>query len=250
LSATGFRPGVLFSFLLTIKMTEKRKITRHKSFLRGVAYFNQDAASTECLVRDISEAGARLELPNSFPRGGDVDIAIPINGKHYKGTVQWQHEQEVGVAFTTIDAALVKSKNVANAKTERVVSSRTGMNTSAAVLIVDDSRTMCLVISELVQKLGFAYVDVAHDGHEALDKLRKGKYGLILSDWEMQPMGGEEFLKETRQDKRIGNIPIVLISAKASRGASRLSGASAYLTKPFKETDLKLAIERAFLLNS
>ena len=118
------------------------------------------------------------------------------------------------------------------------------MNTSLSVLVVDDSRTMTLMISDLVRKLGFTDVDSAHDGHSALDQLRHKQYGLVFSDWEMQPMSGAEFLKEMRQDKKIGKIPVILITAKSGRGASWLAGADAYLSKPFSESDLQIAIKR------
>ncbi len=118
------------------------------------------------------------------------------------------------------------------------------MNTSLPVLVVDDSPTMTHILSDLVRKIGFADVEIAQDGHSALDKLRHKKYGLVLSDWEMQPMSGEELFKEMRQDNMIGAVPIILITATAGRGASWLAGASAYLRKPFNETDLRIAIER------
>ena len=118
------------------------------------------------------------------------------------------------------------------------------MNTPLSVLVVDDSRTMTLLITDLLRKLGYTDIDVAHDGNSALDLMRQKRYGLVLSDWEMQPMSGEEFLKQMRQDKRIGNIPTILITATAGRGASWLAGAGAYLAKPFSETDLQTAIKR------
>lgn len=118
------------------------------------------------------------------------------------------------------------------------------MNTSLSVLVVDDSRTITLMISELLRKLGYTDIDVAHDGPSALDQMRRKRYGLVLSDWEMQPMSGEEFLKEMRQDNKIGNIPTILITGTAGRGASWLAGAGAYLAKPFSEADLQTAIKR------
>jgi two-component system, chemotaxis family, chemotaxis protein CheY len=118
------------------------------------------------------------------------------------------------------------------------------MDTSLSVLIVDDSRAMTHMISDLVRKVGFTDVDVAHDGHSALDRLRQKKYGLVLSDWEMQPMSGEELFKAMRQDTMIGKVPIILITGAAGRGASWLAGAAAYLHKPFSESDLNTAIKR------
>lgn len=118
------------------------------------------------------------------------------------------------------------------------------VNTSLSVLVVDDSRTITLLISDLLQKIGFTDIDIAHDGPSALDRLRQKQYGLVLSDWEMRPMGGEEFLKAMRQDNKIGNIPTILITGTAGRGASWLAGAGAYLAKPFSEADLQTAIKR------
>ena len=119
------------------------------------------------------------------------------------------------------------------------------MNTAIPVLVVDDSHTMGVIISDFLRKLGFADVDVAHDGQSALDRLHDKQYGLVLSDWEMHPMSGEQFLKELRQDNNYRRIPVILITGKSSRGASWLAGASAYLAKPFSEGDFETAIKRA-----
>jgi two-component system chemotaxis response regulator CheY len=93
--------------------------------------------------------------------------------------------------------------------------------------------------------LGFADIDMAEDGETAIEWLSKKRYGLVLSDWEMRPMGGEEFLKVLRQESK---VPVILITATASRDTSRLAGASVYLAKPFEQADLETAIGRALLL--
>jgi two-component system, chemotaxis family, chemotaxis protein CheY len=115
---------------------------------------------------------------------------------------------------------------------------------SLPVLVVDDSRTMTQLISDLVRKARFNDVDAENDGHSALERLRHKKYGLALSDWEMQPMSGEEFVREMRQDRVMGKIPIILITGTAGRGTAWLASAVAYLPKPFSESDLNTAIER------
>ena len=79
---------------------------------------------------------------------------------------------------------------------------------------------MTQLISDLVRKVGFNDVDAENDGHSALQRLRHKKYGLVLSDWEMQPMSGEEFLRAMRQDRAIGKIPIILITGTAGRGTA------------------------------
>jgi two-component system chemotaxis response regulator CheY len=120
------------------------------------------------------------------------------------------------------------------------------VDTTLSVLVVDDSQTVSLVITRHLQKLGFSDIDLAQDGHSALDCVRRKSYGLIISDWEMQPMGGEEFVKLLRQDHRYSNVPVILITAKAGRGASWLVGADAYLAKPFNEREFEAALKSVF----
>ena len=58
------------------------------------------------------------------------------------------------------------------------------------VLVVDDYNTMIRIMHNLLKQLGFEQVDDASDGSTALTKLRKGDYGLVISDWNMEPMTG------------------------------------------------------------
>ena len=117
------------------------------------------------------------------------------------------------------------------------------MDTSLSVLVVEDSTTMSRIIFDQLQKVGFTDIDLAQDGRSALDRMVAKQYGLVLSDWEMQPMSGEQLLKAIRQNHKISKTPVILITATSSRGASWLAGANAYLAKPFNESDLKLAIK-------
>ena len=104
---------------------------------------------------------------------------------------------------------------------------------------------MSMIVSKALRNLGFADINIVHDGQSALSQLRLKRYGLILSDWEMQPMGGEEFLTELKRDPAIGKIPVVVITGQGSRGASWLGGAKAYLGKPFTDRDFETAIKVA-----
>ena len=118
------------------------------------------------------------------------------------------------------------------------------MNTAIPILVVEDSHTVGLVITRHLQNLGFSDIDLAKDGHSALDRARQKHYGLIISDWEMEPIGGEQLIKTLRQDARYAKVPVVLITGTAGRGSSWLAGADAFLSKPFKESDLATAIRR------
>ena len=70
------------------------------------------------------------------------------------------------------------------------------------VLIVDDYKTMLRIIRNLLKQLGFENVEEATDGGMALAKLREKPYGLVISDWNMEPMTGLQLLKEVRADAR------------------------------------------------
>ena len=71
------------------------------------------------------------------------------------------------------------------------------------ILVVDDYKTMIRIIRNLLKQLGFEHVDEAADGSEALKKMREKKYGLVISDWNMEPMTGYELLKEVRADTQL-----------------------------------------------
>ena len=72
------------------------------------------------------------------------------------------------------------------------------VDTSIPVLVVDDYKTMVRIIRNLLKQLGFSDVDDAKDGQEALEKMKIRKYGLVISDWNMEPMTGYELLKSVR----------------------------------------------------
>jgi two-component system chemotaxis response regulator CheY len=72
------------------------------------------------------------------------------------------------------------------------------INLRMPVLVVDDYKTMIRIIRNLLKQLGFANVDEAGDGRAALNMMREKQYGLVISDWNMEPMTGFELLKEVR----------------------------------------------------
>ena len=217
-------------------MSERRAKQRQR-VLKSAKIRLERGGVIDCTIRDISEDGACLRvasalgIPDFFELILDEKILRPCR-------VKWRKETQIGVEFQQEIASATGAQKYSSAGW------RNNMNTSLPVLVVDNSRTMTLLITDFIRKIGFTDVDVVHDGHSALDRLRQKKYGLVLSDWEMQPMSGEELFKEMRQDKMIGNIPIIVITATARRGASWLAGAAAYLHKPFSESDLRTVIER------
>jgi two-component system chemotaxis response regulator CheY len=120
---------------------------------------------------------------------------------------------------------------------------------SMPVLVVDDYNTMIRIIRNLLKQLGFEDVDDASDGSAALAKLREKKYGLVISDWNMEPMTGYELLKEVRADPGLNKTPFIMVTAESKTEnviAAKKAGVNNYIVKPFNAQTLKTKIEAVF----
>ncbi len=121
------------------------------------------------------------------------------------------------------------------------------MDKTTNVLIVDDYKTMLRIIRNLLKQLEFDNVEEASDGQEALAKLRAGNFGLVISDWNMQPMTGLDLLKEVRADARLKETPFIMITAESKTEnvvAAKAAGVSNYIVKPFNAETLRGKIEK------
>ena len=119
------------------------------------------------------------------------------------------------------------------------------MDTSVAVLVVDDYSTMRRIIKNLLNQIGFANVEEADNGATAYDKLRAQKFGLVVSDWNMEPLTGLELLKLVRADNSLKTLPFIMVTAESKTEnviAAKLAGVSKYIVKPFNAETLKAKI--------
>jgi two-component system chemotaxis response regulator CheY len=115
----------------------------------------------------------------------------------------------------------------------------------APVLVVDDYQTMVRIIRNLLKQLGFENVDEAADGREALEKMKKTQYGLVISDWNMEPMTGYELLREVRANEILKPTPFIMVTAESKTEnviAARQAGVNNYIIKPFNAQTLKAKI--------
>ena len=120
---------------------------------------------------------------------------------------------------------------------------------SMPVLVVDDYNTMIRIICNLLKQLGYQNIDNATDGATALAKFRAGRYGLVISDWNMEPMSGYDLLKEVRSDAKLGKTPFIMITAESKTEnviAAKQAGVNNYIVKPFNADTLKHKIEAVF----
>ncbi|MGV8997325.1 MAG: response regulator [Parvibaculaceae bacterium] len=114
------------------------------------------------------------------------------------------------------------------------------------ILIVDDYRTMLRIIRNLLSKLGFSDIDEAADGETALAMLKSRDYGLVISDWNMQPMTGFELLKVVRADTILKTMPFIMVTAESkveNVQAARQAGVNNYIIKPFSAAVLKAKLK-------
>lgn len=110
------------------------------------------------------------------------------------------------------------------------------------VLIVDDYQTMLRILRNLLRQLEFNNVEEAKDGGAALELLRKDPFGLVISDWNMEPMTGIQLLREVRADPKMKAMPFIMITAESKSEnviAAKEAGVSNYIVKPFNAETLK-----------
>jgi CheY-like chemotaxis protein len=114
------------------------------------------------------------------------------------------------------------------------------------ILIAEDNAINQKVIERMVQKLGYP-VDLVANGREAIDALGGSSYSLVFMDCQMPEMDGFEACREIRKLDGGARIPIIAITANAMKGDRErclAAGMDDYVSKPFKQEDLRVVIER------
>jgi two-component system chemotaxis response regulator CheY len=118
-----------------------------------------------------------------------------------------------------------------------------------SVLVVDDSSMMFRMIGEFLRQIGFSDIDHALDGGTALEKMRAKRYGLVLSDWNMQPKTGYTLLRRMRENPATKSTPFIMMTTESRNEfvvAANKAGVNEYLVKPFTAQTLGTKIEGIF----
>jgi chemosensory pili system protein ChpA (sensor histidine kinase/response regulator) len=116
-------------------------------------------------------------------------------------------------------------------------------------LVVDDSITMRKVTRRVLEGYDFEVI-TARDGVDAVEQMRDRVPDLLLLDIEMPRMDGYQVAEHVRADARLRHIPIVMITSRAGkkhRDRGMEAGANAYLSKPYKESELISEVKRLLL---
>jgi two-component system chemotaxis response regulator CheY len=117
------------------------------------------------------------------------------------------------------------------------------------ILVVDDMVTMRRIVKNILKQLGFANVDEAENGQEALQKLRLDTYGFVVSDWNMPVMTGIDMLRAIRADEKLKTTPVLMVTAEAQQSnliEAVQAGVSNYIVKPFTAETLQEKITKIF----
>ncbi len=87
-------------------MSQQRTSIRQKSLLRGIVYFENNPFAADCVVRDLSDSGARLEfLAPPTSGAARLDLQIPVKGERHRCRIIWRSEMEFGVGFVDAPVA-------------------------------------------------------------------------------------------------------------------------------------------------
>ena len=118
------------------------------------------------------------------------------------------------------------------------------------ILIVEDSATTRALIRAVIDELGEYETVEAGSGFEALKMLPQQEYDLIVTDINMPDINGLELINFVRNNPRYNHLPIIIVSTERSEEDKKRGmalGATAYVTKPFKSSELQEVIKKTLV---
>jgi len=114
------------------------------------------------------------------------------------------------------------------------------------ILVVDDMISMRHVMIHMLRDLGYNDIDEASDGVQALDKLNKGTYHLLITDYYMPKIDGKQLLERIRHKESLSDLAVLMVSCEDDKKKikslidAKISG---FIVKPFTSNTLKKQIQ-------
>lgn len=117
------------------------------------------------------------------------------------------------------------------------------------IIFVEDSPTMRRIIMNSLSKIGFEDIMEAENGVDALEKIGDNDFDMVITDWNMPEMNGEELVKELRGRDKFKNTPILMVTTRGMQDDVMTAikmGVNGYVVKPFTPEILKKKISEIF----
>ncbi|MEM8949105.1 MAG: response regulator [Pseudomonadota bacterium] len=114
------------------------------------------------------------------------------------------------------------------------------------VLLAEDEPNIVESLTFLLDRAGFA-VSVETDGRNALDSALQNRPDVLILDVMLPELDGYEVLRQLRSDRRTGELPVVMLTAKGQREDRETAlecGADLFITKPFANSDIIAAVKQ------
>jgi hypothetical protein len=80
-------------------MNDRRSSSRQKSFLQGRIYYNNRRSTVDCLIRDLSDTGAKLKFSEAITVPEAMELYIPNKEEVRRARVEWRSGHDVGISF-------------------------------------------------------------------------------------------------------------------------------------------------------
>lgn len=124
---------------------------------------------------------------------------------------------------------------------------------SLKMLVVDDSKLARRHMLKVLEKLGIKdeQIELAEDGRQAIEKLAVASYDLVLTDYNMPKLDGEELLKYIREHEELLHMPVIMVTSEKNEtklASIKNNGVTAMLDKPFDPPNLKALLEMHILV--
>ncbi|MDI6801613.1 MAG: response regulator [Thermodesulfovibrionales bacterium] len=115
------------------------------------------------------------------------------------------------------------------------------------ILVVDDFSTTRKILRNMLEQIGFEHIEEAEDCMQALDKLKEGNLGLVISDCNMPNKNRLEMLKEIKQNPLFKKLPFLFVTEQAGKEKvieAIKAGADDYLIMPLTVETLRTKLKK------
>jgi len=201
-------------------------------------------------LHDIFEKFTQADTSTTRKYGG-TGLGLAICKKLTElmgGRISVQSRVDYGTVFTVelplVIATEVRSPSLKESAKPQIPDKMNDATARKKILLVEDHEANIVVAGALLEDFGYDYA-VAHNGREALEKVKKENFALILMDIQMPDMDGLQLTRIIRENERLHNrpeVPIIAMTAHATleaRDKCLNNGMNDYISKPFTPENLK-----------